>query len=58
MDVRRIALAHVQFGDALDHVGRRGEAAAAYRAAIAATAAGDPLGTAARKRAALRAIER
>jgi hypothetical protein len=46
--VRRIALAHVQFGDALDHLGRRGEAAAAYRAAIAATGAGDPLGTAAR----------
>ena len=53
-----VARAHLQLGDALDHLGRRSEATAAYRAAIAATGASDPLGIAARARAALRAIER
>ena len=51
-----VARAHLQSGDVLDHLGRRGEAAAAYCAAIAATGASDPLGIAARGRAALRAI--
>lgn len=53
-----VARAHLQLGDALDHLGRRGEAVAAYRAASAAAGARDPLGLAARARAALRAIGR
>jgi tetratricopeptide (TPR) repeat protein len=46
--------AHLQLGETLDHLGRRVEAGAAYRAAIAAAGAGDPLGIAAKARTALR----
>lgn len=53
-----VARAHVQLGETLDHLGRRAEAAAAYRAAIAAAGASDPLGITPRARAALRAIDR
>lgn len=53
-----VARAHLQLGDALDHLGRRGEAAAAYRAAVVAAGANDPLGIAKRARAGLRAISR
>jgi tetratricopeptide (TPR) repeat protein len=49
-----MARAHLQLGETLDHLGRRVEAAAAYRAAIAAAGASDPLRVAAKARAALR----
>jgi len=49
-----MARAHFQLGETLDHLDRRVEAAAAYRAAIAAAGVGDPLGIAARARAGLR----
>jgi hypothetical protein len=49
-----VARAHLQLGETLDHLGRRVEAAAAYRAAIAAAGADDPLGVAPKARAALR----
>ena len=52
------ARAHLQLGDALGHLGRRDEASAAYRAAITATGASDPLDIAARASTALRAIDR
>jgi predicted Zn-dependent protease len=48
-----LARAHLQLGDALDHLGRRDEAASAYRAAIAAAGPRDPLGIASRARTAL-----
>ncbi len=38
-----LALAHLRLGEARDRLGARGEAVTAYRAAIAATPAGDPL---------------
>ena len=50
-----LARAHLQRGDALEHLGRRTEAAEAYRTAIATAGARDPLGIAARARAAIRA---
>jgi tetratricopeptide (TPR) repeat protein len=53
--VGALARAHLQRGDALEHLGRRAEAAEAYRSAITAAGARDPLGIAARARAALRA---
>ena len=49
-----MARAHFQLGETLDHLDRRVEAAAAYRAAIAAAGVGDPLGIAAKARAGLR----
>ena len=53
-----VARAHLQLGDVLDHLGRRGEAVAAYRNAIATAAEDDPPGIADRARAALRATRR
>ena len=53
-----VARAHLQLGDALDRLGRRAQAAAAYRVAIAAAGAADPLGIAARARVGLRAVSR
>jgi tetratricopeptide (TPR) repeat protein len=53
--VGALARAHLQRGDALEHLGQRAEAAEAYRTAIAAAGARDPHGIAARARAALRA---
>lgn len=53
-----VARAHLQLGDALHHLGRHGESATAYRAAITAAGVGDPLGIAMRARAALRATGR
>jgi len=50
-----IARAHLQLGDALEHLGRRADASAAYRAAIAAAGADDSQRVASRARAALRA---
>jgi hypothetical protein len=50
-----VARAHLQLGDALEHLGRRAEAAAAYRAAITAAGRDDPERIASRARAALRA---
>jgi len=50
-----VARAQFQLGEALDHLGRRAEAATAYRAAIAGAGASDPLGIASRARAGLRA---
>ena len=52
------ARAHLQLGQTLEHLGRRTEAAAAYRAAIAAVTRPDPLEISTRARSALRAIER
>jgi tetratricopeptide (TPR) repeat protein len=52
------ARAELQLGQTLEHLGRRGEAAAAYRAAIAAAGRDDPLKIATTARSALRAIER
>ena len=49
-----VARAQLQLGDALDHLGRRTESAAAYRAAIAAAGTDDPLRIASRARAALK----
>ena len=53
-----IARAHLQLGQTLEHLGRRAEATAAYRAAIAAAGRNDPLEIATRARTSLRAIER
>lgn len=53
-----IPRAHLQLGETLEHLGRRAEATAAYRAAIAAAGRNDPLRIATRARSALRAIER
>jgi len=53
-----VARAHLQRGRALEHLGRRTDAAAAYRDAIAAAGPGDPLKVAAAARAALRAMRR
>jgi tetratricopeptide (TPR) repeat protein len=50
-----VARAHLQLGDALDHLGRRTESSAAYRDAIAAAGSDDPLRIATRARAALAA---
>jgi tetratricopeptide (TPR) repeat protein len=50
-----VARAHLQLGDALEHLGRRSESIAAYRAAIAAAGNDDPLRIAARARAAIAA---
>jgi tetratricopeptide (TPR) repeat protein len=51
-----VARAHLQLGQAFDRLGRRAEAAAAYRSAIAAAGPRDPLRVAARARAALRGM--
>jgi tetratricopeptide (TPR) repeat protein len=53
-----VARAKLQLGETLQHLGRRDEAAAAYRAAIDAAGRNDPIRIAPRARAALRAIER
>ena len=53
-----VARAQLQLGQTLEHLGRRDEAAAAYRAAISAAGRNDPLKIAPRARASLRAIER
>ena len=53
-----VARAQLQLGETLEHLGRRDEAAAAYRAAISAAGRNDPIRIAPRARAALRAIER
>jgi tetratricopeptide (TPR) repeat protein len=50
-----VARAQLQLGDALEHLGRRTESAAAYRAAIAAAGTDDSLRIASRARGALRA---
>ena len=50
-----VARAQLQLGDALEHLGRRTESSAAYRAAIAAAGTDDPLRIASRARVALRA---
>jgi tetratricopeptide (TPR) repeat protein len=52
---RAFARAQLQLGDALEHLGRRAEAAAAYRAAISAAGSDDPQRIASRARASLRA---
>ena len=52
-----VARAQLQLGETLEHLGRRAEAAAAYRAAISAAGSSDALKIAPRARAALRAIE-
>jgi tetratricopeptide (TPR) repeat protein len=49
-----VARAQLQLGDALEHLGRRTESSAAYRAAIAAAGSDDPMRIAARARAALK----
>ncbi|MBI4886603.1 MAG: hypothetical protein HY824_05890 [Acidobacteria bacterium] len=56
--VGAVARAQYQLGQALEHLGRRAEAAAAYRAAIDAAGANDPTRSAARARTALRAFRR
>jgi tetratricopeptide (TPR) repeat protein len=48
-----VARAQLQLGDALEHLGRRAESSAAYRAAITAAGSDDPLRIATRARAAL-----
>lgn len=53
-----VARAHLQRGRTLDRLGRPGDAAAAYRAAIAAAPSDDPLRIASDARAALRAQRR
>jgi tetratricopeptide (TPR) repeat protein len=52
--VGTVAQAHLQLGEALQRMGARDEALAAFQAAISATPAGDPLQTAAMARAARR----
>lgn len=52
---RAPARAQLQLGDALEHLGRRAEASAAYRAAITAAGSDDAQRIASRARAALRA---
>jgi tetratricopeptide (TPR) repeat protein len=49
-----VARAQLQLGDALEHLGRRTESSAAYRAAITAAGRDDPMRIAARARAALK----
>jgi tetratricopeptide (TPR) repeat protein len=49
-----LAEARLQLGEALDHVAAHGDARVAYEAAVALAPPGDPLGTAARARAARR----
>jgi tetratricopeptide (TPR) repeat protein len=49
-----VARAQLQLGDALEHLGRRTESSAAYRAAIAAAGSDDPLRIASRARVALK----
>jgi tetratricopeptide (TPR) repeat protein len=56
--VGAVAQAQFQRGQMLERLEQRTEAAAAYRAAIAAVPAGDPLKTASAARAALRALRR
>lgn len=53
-----VARAQLQLGQTSEHLGRREEAAAAYRAAIGAAGRNDPLMIASRARAALRQLER
>jgi tetratricopeptide (TPR) repeat protein len=53
-----LALAQLQLGYVLDRLGERDAATAAYRAALAANPAGDPLKIAARARSGLRAPAR
>lgn len=53
-----VARAHLQMGHVLDRLGRRADAAAAYRTAIAAAGSHDPHGIATSARAGLRAIGR
>jgi tetratricopeptide (TPR) repeat protein len=55
MPVGAVAQAQLQLGQALDRLGLRPQAVAAYRAAIAEAPAGDPLKSAARARARLSA---
>ncbi len=50
-----LARAHLQMGQALDHLGRPADARASYLAAIAESRTGDPFAVAAAARAALRA---
>jgi tetratricopeptide (TPR) repeat protein len=50
-----VARAHLQLGDALEHLGRRREATTSYQTAINIAGADDPLRIASRARAALRA---
>ena len=50
-----LARAHLQLGQALDHLGRRADARSSYMAAITASAADDPFAIADAARAALRA---
>ena len=52
------ARAHLQLGRALEHLGRRTEAEASYRTAIAETGRHDPLRIAAEARRSLRALSR
>ncbi len=52
--VGSVALAHLQLGSIYDQLARRDQAIAAYRAALAANPAGDPLDIEARARAGLR----
>jgi tetratricopeptide (TPR) repeat protein len=56
MPVGAVAEAQLQLGQALDRLGLRPQAIAAYRAAIAGARAGDPLKVAARARARLSAV--
>lgn len=56
--VGAVSRAHMQMGDVLARVGRRAEAADAYRAAIRSSGSRDPLRIGARARAALRAVTR
>ena len=53
-----VARAQFQLGQTYEHLGRRAEAAAAYRAAISEAGRNDPLAIASRARAALRQLER
>jgi len=53
-----VARAQLQLGQTYEHLGRRAEAAAAYRAAIAAADRDDPLVIVPRARAALRLLQR
>jgi tetratricopeptide (TPR) repeat protein len=50
-----VARAHLQLGDALEHLGRRREATASYQSAIIAAGNDDPLRIASRARNAMRA---
>ena len=50
-----VARAHLQLGDALEHLGRHREATASYQTAITSAGADDPLRIASRARASMRA---